>query len=144
MTTNFQIGQHVMFGRPNGEKTLGRVVKINRKTIKVEQLEQRGTYRNHRIGSLWTVGKTLATPVGATPFVTAPKRSEREIIKEIEGVYCSLSPENLHWDGERSLADARRAERTLNRKLNGLFRELGRKMGEIEAYRWLDANKGVA
>ncbi len=141
MTTNFQIGQQVMFGRPNGEKTLGEVVKINRKTIKVKQLETRGQRRVRNAGTIWTVGKTLATPVTNGVAQVAPKRSEREIIEEIEGVYCSLSPENLFCDGERPVAQARRIERTLNHKLNSLFKELGRKMGEIEAYRWLDANK---
>ena len=144
MTTNFQIGQQVMFGRPNGEKTLGEVVKINRKTIKVKQLETRGQKRIRTAGTIWTVGKTLATPVTGGVAQPAPKRTEREIVSDISGVFCRLSPENLFCDGERPVAQARRVERTLNRKLNSLFKELGRKMDEIEAYRWLDANKGVA
>lgn len=139
--TNFQIGQQVLFGRPNGEKTLGEVVKINRKSIKVKQLEQRGTMRQHRIGTLWTVGKTLAVPV--TNGVVH-KRSEKEIVADIHQVYCSLSPENLFMDGERGIREAYRVERSLHQRLQGLFRELGRKMDEIEAYRWMDANRGMS
>tara|TARA_R110000824_G_scaffold49501_1_gene139017 strand:- start:153 stop:503 length:351 start_codon:yes stop_codon:yes gene_type:complete len=48
-------GQTVYFGRPNGEKTKGRVVKVNRTKAKVEQLEQRGVYKAHPVGTVWTV-----------------------------------------------------------------------------------------
>ena len=144
MTTNFQIGQQVMFGRPNGEKTLGEVVKINRKTIKVKQLETRGQKRIRTAGTIWTVHKTLATPVTGGVAQPAPKRTEREIMEDINWTFGRLSPENLFWDGERSVSQARNAERVLRRQLKGLFKELGREVGEYEAYRWLDANRGVA
>ena len=32
----------VVFGRPNGEKTRGRVIRVNAKSITIEQVEERG------------------------------------------------------------------------------------------------------
>jgi hypothetical protein len=72
-----KIGQKVFFGRPNGEKTLGTVVKVNRKKCKIRQEEQRGQYKDHRIGSVWTVPFSLIFPVdeGRPSHVTRkPKR----------------------------------------------------------------------
>lgn len=57
------IGDKVMFGRAKGEKTLGRVTKVNRKTVKVMQLERRGCKRDYPVGTIWTVPITLCTPV---------------------------------------------------------------------------------
>ena len=39
---SFNVGDLVLFGRPNGEQTRGKVVKVNRKTYKVQTLESRG------------------------------------------------------------------------------------------------------
>ena len=60
-TDGFKKGDEVFFGRNNGEKTLGKIVKVNRKTYKVEQLESRGRSTRNRIGTLWTVPKSLVT-----------------------------------------------------------------------------------
>ena len=35
--TTFNIGDEVIFGRPNGEQTRGRIVKINARSLGVEQ-----------------------------------------------------------------------------------------------------------
>lgn len=61
-------------------------------------------------------------------------RTEAAIRKDILGVYCSLSPENLHCDGEISAAAARRKAEALRKQLQALFTELGRPVSESEAY----------
>jgi hypothetical protein len=52
----------VLFGRGSGEKTLGKIVKINRKNFKVETLEVRGTKKTHRKGGRWNVPPSLCKP----------------------------------------------------------------------------------
>lgn len=66
---SFKVGDKVYFGRTHGEKTLGEVVKVNGKTLKVKQLESRGTMRDYPIGTIWGVPHTLATLVSPS---TAP------------------------------------------------------------------------
>jgi hypothetical protein len=142
---DLKIGQKVLFGRSHGEQTLGEIVKINQTRAKVRQLESRGTYKAHAVGTVWTVPFTLLSPVsqGAapvslhSPFVApvAPKRPEPEILREIEGVYARLSPENLTCDGELRGDAVRRRAAALNKRLRELFAELGREVSEDEAYR---------
>ena len=62
------------------------------------------------------------------------KRSENEILRDIAGVYTSLSPENLSCDGELSAAETRRRAVPLQRQLKALFTELGREVSEEEAF----------
>ena len=47
----FKVGDKVMFGRPNGEQTLGRIEKVNQKTYKIKTLESRGTRSQYVVGS---------------------------------------------------------------------------------------------
>jgi len=61
-------------------------------------------------------------------------RTEAEIVKDIANTYCQLSPENLHCDGERPIAQARKIGRQLTKQLAKLFKELGRELGEVESY----------
>lgn len=56
------IGQKVFFGRPNGEKTLGVIVKINPKRFKIRTLEKRGGYQQHSEGGMWSVPPSLCSP----------------------------------------------------------------------------------
>ena len=121
-------GTKVYFGRPNGEKTLGKVVKVNRKTVIVETLEGRGTHRDYPGGSRWKVPLSLcseAEPSG---------RSEADILRDIRNVHCGLSPENLHCDGVISREAARRKERHLLAELQRLTLELGRIPSDSEIY----------
>ena len=70
MLQNPQVGQKVMFGRPNGEQTLGEIVKVNPARLKIKQLETRGSGRILPEGTIWNVPAYLCTPVnetGATP-----------------------------------------------------------------------------
>jgi hypothetical protein len=60
---DFKIGQRVSFGRGNGERTLGEIVKINPTKAKVKQLESRGRLATHPIGTIWTVPFSLIYPV---------------------------------------------------------------------------------
>lgn len=56
---NIKVGSLVLFGRNHGEKTLGRVLKINRERYKVRQLSGRGTLRNYKPGQEWAVPVSL-------------------------------------------------------------------------------------
>ena len=57
---SFNVGDLVLFGRPNGEQTRGKIVKVNRKTYKVQTLESRG--RRYAGGTVWSVAKSLCRP----------------------------------------------------------------------------------
>jgi hypothetical protein len=51
----FGKGDIVSFGRPNGEKTEGVVVKVNGKSLVVETTEARGLQRVREPGKKWRV-----------------------------------------------------------------------------------------
>jgi len=140
MTSNFKVGDKVVFGRPNGEQTLGTIVKVNRAKLKVRQDEVRGAQRLRPEGTVWGVPPSLcrlasgssATP--AAPVAPQAKRPDAEIMRDISRVYGDLSPENLTCDGElRGQAVVRRAA-ALRAKLQGLFREIGRTVREEETW----------
>lgn len=122
----FRVGDLVEFGRPNGEKTEGRIVRVNAASITIEQTEQRGVSRVREAGTKWRVHPSLVRPVGATPTPAAPKRSEAEIIAALRRIEAGLSPENLYCDGERPRAAARKVEARLNAERKALVAELGR------------------
>lgn len=137
-TSEFRAGEKVFYGRTRGEKTLGEVIKVNPSRIKVKQLEARGV---HPVGTIWNVAPSLCSKAGsdcggrAVEAPPAPKRPEADIMREINGLYNSLSPENLTCDGEiRGRAVLVRA-RGFRAKLQACFRELGRTVSEDEAYR---------
>jgi hypothetical protein len=148
------LGSKVYFGRSHGEQTLGEVVKVNRSRAKVRQLESRGVMKDHKVGTIWTVPFTLLTPapVGAEPLVTstniealgfpntpvrAPsKRPDAEILKDIGGVYCDLSPENLTCDGELRGRRLQQKASALRAKLRVLFQEIGRVVPEEETWKF--------
>ena len=60
-TSDFKVGDVVIFGRAYGEQTLGKVIKVNRKTLKVETLETRGRGRGKEPGRVWGVPPSLCT-----------------------------------------------------------------------------------
>ena len=137
----YKIGMKVSFGRPNGEKTVGLIVKVNPKKLKIEQTEIRGRQRTHSIGTVWTVPKderfvqvldlNSTDAHGSTGITTKTpsrphSRSDAVIIAELQEVECGLSPENLSCDGERSHTDVMRVYRRLNKQKATLHRELGR------------------
>ena len=58
----------VRFGRRGvrSQKTLGKIVKINQKNLKVKTLEERGRFKAHEIGGIWTVHPALCEAVAAS------------------------------------------------------------------------------
>lgn len=78
---DFKVGDNVYFGRGQGERTLGTVVKVNRAKLKVRQDESRGTHRTYPVGTVWTVPPSLCTKVGGAVATPAPKaQTPREIL----------------------------------------------------------------
>lgn len=65
-----------------------------------------------------------------------PKRTEAEIIRDLQSIECQLSPENLHCDGEISPSDARAKERKLLAKQKALIKELGRQPTDQELWNY--------
>jgi hypothetical protein len=70
----------------------------------------------------------------ASQVTAAAKRIDVEVMEQIQGVYCGLSPENISCDGESSRAQVVRLGARLRRALKALFVELGREVTESEAY----------
>lgn len=119
----FRVGDLVTFGRPNGEQTEGKVVRVNAASVTIEQTEVRGVSRIREAGAKWRVHPSLVRLVGSE---AKAKRSEAEILRALSRVESDLSPENLYWDGERPSAEARRAEARLMAERRALVAELGR------------------
>ena len=122
----FGIGERVQFSTPyfahgqkSGDNWTTGVVEGYSATGRVEIL---------------TSGGVLA-PEASKVRKLVNKRPESEILRDIDGCYNGLSPENLCCDGEASRAHVRRRAAELNRCLKNLFVELGRRVDEEEAYR---------
>lgn len=145
-----RIGMIIEFGRENGEKTRGEVVKMNPKMAKVRILENRG--RNSPQGSVWNVGYSLMAEVNpglVVPAVQVKNPADEDfaynpftpscdvsIMEAIVDVYNRLSPEWLTADGERPIHQIHALRGNLQRKLDYLFKALGRPVSESVAYRW--------
>lgn len=157
-------GMRVYFGRPNGEQTLGEVVKVNPSKAKVKILENRGQVRNSPIGTIWTVPYSMMRPAdGVAPNLTkgplfanvpvqpAPPipplvqrelpfnpfaREDNLLYEALLCCYAGLSPENLTADGEASRTQVQRRSAELNRKIRGICQALGRNVTEDEIYAW--------
>jgi hypothetical protein len=77
-----RVGMQVLFGRPNGAKTLGVVEKINPTKAKVKTLEARGT--SDTPGTLWTVPFSLLYPVGGSAEHQAMPRQISLVRQRVE------------------------------------------------------------
>ena len=75
--SELSIGQRVNFGRKHGQQTLGEVVKVNRTKAKVRQLEARGTMKDHKVGTIWTVPFSMLTPANGAVATPAPQPASR-------------------------------------------------------------------
>jgi hypothetical protein len=64
------------------------------------------------------------------------KRTEAEIIRDLQTVECNLSPENLTCDGELSAAQVRKRAAELNRQRKALVQELGREPTDNELWNY--------
>lgn len=62
------------------------------------------------------------------------KRDDSLILADLLSVETQLSPENLHCDGERSPAAARKVEARLHEQRKALHAELGRIPSDRELY----------
>jgi len=64
MGYGFQVGDPVVFGRPNGEQTHGIVRGVNSKTLRIEQTEARGQTRVRQAGVKWRVAVSFVRHAG--------------------------------------------------------------------------------
>ncbi len=138
-----RIGQEIYFGRPNGEKTLGKIIKLNPTKALVETLESRGSRTG--TGDKWRVPYGIIYPKGDSSAKTPVKIPvqynqfggvENLLMQALVSVYSGLSPENLACDGEASPAYVRHQGAKLRRQLKGIQYALGRDVDESEAYDW--------
>ncbi len=149
----------MVFGRPNGQKTEGRITRVNPASITVEQTEQRGVVKVREAGTKWRLHPSLVQLVGEekplVPVTTgvkvkppiafknkrnttvvqdSPSRTAQEIIDDIRAVETSLSPECLSHDGERSRKGVKAAAKRLNAQRVALIKELGREPSYQEVW----------
>jgi len=75
--SDFVVGDVVSFGRPNGEQTLGKVMKVNRKSLKVKTLEDRGHGRGGSVGGMWRVPPSMCRHHGGEHDIPMPKTKKR-------------------------------------------------------------------
>ena len=143
-------GKQILFGRPNGEKTLGTIMKVNVSKCKVRQDDSRGSV--HPIGTIWTVPFELIYTIDANgqPIVAASEPVIQEPVSDfwirnhkheliiLNRIYSNLSPEHLSCDGEAPMWRIRQQRAELERQLKAIFVLLGRRLDESEAYRCLD------
>ena len=144
------VGQQVYFGRPNGEQTLGRIVRINKKTASVDALEGRGSQED---GGKWLVGFSLLTAQLPNNVADVPDQFAQlkdsgpiaydpydvfhnPILSAIADCYNGLNPENLYADGERSRSEAQALARSIQSDLKKLQCQLGRLVSEDQAFDW--------
>jgi hypothetical protein len=163
-----KVGMQVMFGRENGEKTLGEIVKINPTKAKVKILQNRGS--SSAAGAIWSVPYSMMTHAGVAmldEFLAMPPRdmgvhnalmhaivdppvpynefAETNLIMEaIVDTYNRLSPEWLTCDGELPQYKVVARKRELERRLKGLFMAMGRDVSETAAYQWDDERRKKA
>lgn len=133
----FRVGDPVQFGRPNGEQTEGRVVRVNAASITIEQTEQRGSRRVREAGTKWRVHPSLVRLISnesTAPAAPKAKRSEADLLAALRRIEASLSPENLYCDGERSRAEARKVAARLKAERKALVAELGREPSPRELW----------
>ncbi len=69
------LGDIVSFGRPNGEKTEGKVTKISSKSILIETTEERGYGRASEVGKKWRVSPSFVTFVSRGEAVRTPAQA---------------------------------------------------------------------
>ncbi len=149
-----QVGMRVIFGRTNGEHTLGEVVKCNPTKAKVRTLETRGAGRGAGVGAIWNVPYSMMQPESGGQVIPFPVRQIREkmaynpyavldnaILGAIVTCYNLLSPEHLFADGERSRDQATLLKNTLQRQLRYLCDAFGRNVTQQDAYDWAESRQ---
>lgn len=146
-------GKQILFGRPNGEKTLGTIQKVNVNKCKVRQDDQHCSA--YSVGTIWRVpfemiyardagGDAVVpppAPVVAKPITDFWIMDHKHELHVLNGVYSSLSPENLTGDGERPMWQVRKLRTELDRKLRAAFVLLERELDETECYDCMERMK---
>lgn len=148
------VGKQILFGRLHGEKTLGTILKVNVNKCKVRQDDVRGNV-GRPIGTIWTVPFELIYAKDASGNATVPPPApvvkkpitdfwimdNRHELHILDGIYGSLSPENLTGDGEIPMWRVRQKRAELDRKLRACFVLLEREIDEMECYNCIDRMK---
>lgn len=154
-----KIGMQVYFGRENGQKTLGKIIKLNPTKAKVETLEARGIDGRSKPGSVWSVPYVILKP--ADPSVIQDRLKpisiqsnpltfnffdhiNNLILEAIVACYNQLSPENLTADGERPMAQVRMASVRLERQLRALIAAYNGPVASLTeevVYAWYDSRR---
>ena len=144
-------GKQILFGRPNGEKTLGTIMKVNINKCNVRQDDMRGN-AGRPIGTIWRVPFEMiyARDAGGDAVVPPPAPVEKKPITDfwimehkhelriLNRIYGNLSPENLTCDGEAPMWRVRQVKAELDRKLRAVFVLIGQELDEVEAYKLID------
>jgi len=95
----YKIGMSVSFGRPNGEQTIGKIVKVNLKNLKIEQTEVRGSRKTHAVGTVWTVPKdprfVTILEEGSTP-TKKPKTAKTFTLAQIREAVDIITGDDGH------------------------------------------------
>lgn len=65
--TDCRKGMEVRFGRPTGQQTLAKIIKVNPVKVKVKTLESRGTGGGSAPGVVWNVPYSMLYPVDDLP-----------------------------------------------------------------------------
>lgn len=154
-----KVGDRVRFGRGQGERTLGKIIKMNQETVKIEQLEERGTQKSYPVGTIWKVPYSMVEPADETEapagFNSGTRRPsvpnlanepleahvfmdpiDEHILLAISAVYANLSPENLTQDGEAPRHYVEQRRKKLLKQLDLLQKAYGRPVDELAVYDW--------
>lgn len=135
---NMKKGDMVIFGRRNGEQTVGEIVRVNPKSYKIKQIGTRGTQKSHAEGTVWRVGKGLVRPYTGgeitkptpEPEMFSDLTTEEQVMREAAVIASGRSPENLACDGEASSAHIRRMWAHWNRAERSLLKAARRIGGQ--------------
>lgn len=71
-------GDKVVFGRRQGEKTLGTVIRVSRSSVTVHQDESRGALKAHPVGSIWRVHPSFVEKVESSSR-SAPRPAPKKL-----------------------------------------------------------------
>lgn len=137
------IGMEVFFGKGNGQQTKGKIVKLNKTTAGVKTEEGRGV---RGAGAIWRVSYSLLS-TGNADNITPPiielvyneyqDKMEQLVLEAIACCYDKLSPENISADGEIPINIVMQRRKEIDKKLEGLFQALGKRVGEYAVFNWL-------
>jgi hypothetical protein len=127
-------------------RNIGDKVTLQNKEYQIVGFQQRSYVVTDASGKKYKVTEAMIdrivnkTPVKATKPRTKTiynfniPNTESELINRLKKIEGSLSPENLHCDGEISRTKAKQKERVLNAEKKVLEQALGRSLTTAELY----------